>query len=132
MQQQQQLYYEELLVFARCFCDELPFGSRGNKNAPFRFEIVAYCIDDDNKYIMSSLDDSKVVAVARVCQRRELWMNRIKLRGLGCHRSILESKFPRIGNGECSVEMGVKLAVDTARTGIGNDSRSGSQVDVYV
>lgn len=45
---------------------------------------------------------------------------------------VLESKYPRMGNGGCSLEDGIKLAVDAVRAGIANDLGSGSQVDVCV
>lgn len=45
---------------------------------------------------------------------------------------VLESKYPVIGCGGCSVEEGIRLAVDAVRAGIDNDLGSGSQVDVCV
>mmetsp|Transcript_11425 Transcript_11425/g.24271 ORF Transcript_11425/g.24271 Transcript_11425/m.24271 type:complete len:495 (+) Transcript_11425:45-1529(+) len=45
---------------------------------------------------------------------------------------VLESKYPVIGCGGCTVEEGIRLAVDAVRAGIDNDLGSGSQVDVCV
>jgi len=45
---------------------------------------------------------------------------------------VLESKYPRIGNGSCSIQEGIQLAVDAVKAGIDNDLGSGSQVDVCV
>jgi len=45
---------------------------------------------------------------------------------------VLESRYPVIGSGECSVEEGIRLAVDAVRAGVDNDLGSGSQVDVCV
>lgn len=45
---------------------------------------------------------------------------------------VLESKYPKLGNHGCSVEEGIRLAVDAVRAGIDNDLGSGSQVDVCV
>ena len=45
---------------------------------------------------------------------------------------VLESKYPRIGNGKCTIQEGIQLAVDAVRAGIDNDLGSGSQVDVCV
>ncbi len=43
---------------------------------------------------------------------------------------VLESKYPIIGCGGCTVEEGIRLAVNAVRAGIDNDLGSGSQVDV--
>ncbi|KAL9188179.1 hypothetical protein ACHAXT_006557 [Thalassiosira profunda] len=45
---------------------------------------------------------------------------------------VLEARYPRIGGGGCSVEEGMRLAVDAVRAGVDNDLGSGSQVDVCV
>ena len=45
---------------------------------------------------------------------------------------VLESRYPRIGNGQCTIREGIQLAVDAVRAGIDNDLGSGSQVDVCV
>ena len=45
---------------------------------------------------------------------------------------VLESRYPRIGNGQCTIQEGIQLAVDAVRAGIDNDLGSGSQVDVCV
>jgi len=45
---------------------------------------------------------------------------------------VLESRYPQIGSAECSVEEGIKLAVDAVRAGVDNDLGSGSQIDVCV
>ena len=45
---------------------------------------------------------------------------------------ILESRYPKIGSSRCTVEDGIRLAVDAVKAGIDNDLGSGSQVDVCV
>lgn len=45
---------------------------------------------------------------------------------------VLESRYPKLGNNGCTVEEGIRLAVDAVRAGIDNDLGSGSQVDVCV
>ena len=45
---------------------------------------------------------------------------------------ILESRYPKIGSGECTLEEGIRLAVDAVRAGVDNDLGSGSQVDVCI
>ena len=45
---------------------------------------------------------------------------------------ILEGRYPRIGSGECTLEEGIRLAVDAVRAGVENDLGSGSQVDVCI
>ena len=45
---------------------------------------------------------------------------------------VLEAKYPRIGSGECTLEDGIRLAVDAVRAGVENDLGSGSQVDVCI
>lgn len=45
---------------------------------------------------------------------------------------VLESRYPKIRSGHCTVEEGIRLAVDAVRAGIDNDLGSGSQVDVCV
>ncbi|KAL7448437.1 hypothetical protein ACHAWC_000623, partial [Mediolabrus comicus] len=45
---------------------------------------------------------------------------------------VLESRYPQIGCSQCTVEDGIRLAVDAVKAGIDNDLGSGSQVDVCV
>jgi 20S proteasome subunit beta 2 len=45
---------------------------------------------------------------------------------------VLESRYPQVGCSECTVEEGIRLAVDAVKAGIDNDLGSGSQVDVCV
>ena len=45
---------------------------------------------------------------------------------------VLESQYPIIGNGRCTVAQGIRLAVEAVKAGIDNDLGSGSQVDVCV
>lgn len=45
---------------------------------------------------------------------------------------VLESQYPIIGNGRCTVAQGITLAVEAVKAGIENDLGSGSQVDVCV
>ena len=45
---------------------------------------------------------------------------------------VLESQYPIIGNGRCTVAQGIRLAVEAVKAGIENDLGSGSQVDVCV
>ena len=45
---------------------------------------------------------------------------------------VLESRYPQLGCSECTIEEGIRLAVDAVKAGIDNDLGSGSQVDVCV
>mmetsp|Transcript_8252 Transcript_8252/g.12916 ORF Transcript_8252/g.12916 Transcript_8252/m.12916 type:complete len:477 (-) Transcript_8252:54-1484(-) len=45
---------------------------------------------------------------------------------------VLESRYPQVGCSECTIEEGIRLAVDAVKAGIDNDLGSGSQVDVCV
>ena len=45
---------------------------------------------------------------------------------------VLESRYPHVGCSECTIEEGIRLAVDAVKAGIDNDLGSGSQVDVCV
>jgi 20S proteasome subunit beta 2 len=45
---------------------------------------------------------------------------------------ILESRYPKIESGQCTLEEGIHLAVDAVRAGVENDLGSGSQVDVCI
>jgi len=45
---------------------------------------------------------------------------------------VLESRYPQVGFSECTIEEGIRLAVDAVKAGIDNDLGSGSQVDVCV
>lgn len=45
---------------------------------------------------------------------------------------VLEDKYPKIGDVCCSVEEGIRLAVDAVKAAIDNDLGGGSQVDVCV
>jgi 20S proteasome subunit beta 2 len=45
---------------------------------------------------------------------------------------VLESRYPKIGSGSCSLEEGMRLAVDAVTAGVKNDLGSGSRVDVCI
>jgi 20S proteasome subunit beta 2 len=45
---------------------------------------------------------------------------------------VLESRYPKIGSEHCTLEEGIRLAVDAIRAGVDNDLGSGSQVDVVI
>eukprot|EP00804_Cyclotella_cryptica_P020329 CCRYP_014064-RA/>CCRYP_014064-RA protein AED:0.06 eAED:0.06 QI:216/0/0.5/1/0/0/2/0/417 len=45
---------------------------------------------------------------------------------------VLESRYPKIGSGSCSLEEGIRLAVDAVTAGVKNDLGSGSRVDVCI
>lgn len=45
---------------------------------------------------------------------------------------VLESRYPQVGCSHCTVEEGIRLAVEAVKAGIDNDLGSGSQVDVCV
>ena len=45
---------------------------------------------------------------------------------------VLEQRYPKIGSGHCTLEEGIRLAVDAVRAGVENDLGSGSRVDVCI
>ena len=45
---------------------------------------------------------------------------------------VLESRYPQVGCNDCTIEEGVRLAVDAVAAGVDNDLGSGSQVDVCI